>query len=63
VDTVLAEPERVEVVREGRVVASARIEFEGKPYLVRVFVDVDREPFEIVTAYRTSKIGKYGGPR
>jgi len=26
---------------------------------VRVFVDVDRRPAEVVTAYRTSKIGKY----
>jgi hypothetical protein len=28
-------------------------------YLVRVFVDVDRDPAEVVTAYRTSKISKY----
>jgi len=28
-------------------------------YLVRVFVDVDRTPEEVVTAYRTSKIEKY----
>jgi hypothetical protein len=34
----------------------------GRParvYLVRVFVDVDREPPEVVTAYRTSKLAKY----
>jgi hypothetical protein len=28
-------------------------------YLMRVFVDVDRKPAEVVTAYRTSKIEKY----
>src|SRR5262249_18937457 len=28
-------------------------------YLVRVFVDIDRKPAEVVTAYRTSKIAKY----
>ena len=28
-------------------------------YLVRVVVDVDRNPAEVVTAYRTSKIAKY----
>jgi len=28
-------------------------------FLVRVFVDIDRRPPEIVTAYRTSKIEKY----
>jgi len=30
-----------------------------KSYLVRIFVDVDRSPAEVVTAYRTSKIAKY----
>jgi hypothetical protein len=28
-------------------------------FLLRVFVDVDRQPLEVVTAYRTSKIEKY----
>jgi hypothetical protein len=31
----------------------------GTEYLVRVFVDIDRRPAEVVTAYRTSKIAKY----
>ena len=31
----------------------------GQEYLVRVFVDIDRDPAELVTVYRTSKIGKY----
>jgi hypothetical protein len=42
-------------------VYQSRIE-AGKPpqkYLLRVFVDVDREPPDVVTAYRTSKIDKY----
>ena len=30
-----------------------------KEYLVRVFVDIDRDPAEVVTVYRTSKIDKY----
>jgi hypothetical protein len=30
-----------------------------KAYLLRVFVDADRIPPEVVSAYRTSKIGKY----
>lgn len=37
----------------------SRIESEGKTYLIRVFVDVDLMPVEVVTAYRTSKIEKY----
>lgn len=38
----------------------APLEFGSIPYLVRVFVDVDRTPAVVVTAYRTSKIDKYG---
>ena len=52
---VLERPESVLPVREGRVVAQA---IRGN-YMLRVFVDVDREPAEVVTAYRTSKIEKY----
>jgi len=52
---VLERPESVRPVREGRVVVQA---MRGN-YLLRVFVDVDREPAEVVTAYRTSKIEKY----
>jgi hypothetical protein len=51
----LANPESVLPVREGRVVAQA---VQGG-YLLRVFVDVDRAPPEVVTVYRTSKIEKY----
>jgi hypothetical protein len=35
------------------------VEFHGRSYLVRVIVDVDRVPVEVVTVYRTSKIEKY----
>lgn len=59
VEAVLEAPEQVSDVRPGRVVAQRRVAREASTYLIRVFVDVDREPFEIVTAYRTSKIGKY----
>jgi hypothetical protein len=30
-----------------------------REYLVRVFIDVDRIPVEVVTVYCTTKIGKY----
>ena len=56
---VLTSPELRETVREGRDILQSRISFQGGIYLVRVFVDVDREPAEIVTAYRTSKMSKY----
>jgi len=52
---VLAAPEHVLPDRTGRVVAQAMI---GR-YLLRVFVDVDRTPPEVVTVYRTSQLKKY----
>ncbi len=57
----LAAPEQTEEVRPGRVVCQSWVE-HGKPvrtYLLRVFVDVDRQPAEVVTVYRTSRIEKY----
>ena len=56
---VIAEPEQRISVRPGRDVVQTRFELAGRRYLVRVFVDVDRSPAEVVTAYRTSKIDKY----
>jgi hypothetical protein len=58
---VLAEPEQVEPDRPGRLIYQSRV-YAGDPpktYLLRVFVDVDREPPDVVTVYRTSKIEKY----
>jgi len=52
---VLDHPDTVLPVRTGRVVAQA---MRG-PRLLRVFVDVDRQPVEVVTVYVTSKIDKY----
>lgn len=56
---VLAAPEQREGVRSGRDVLQYRIMIDGVLYLVRVFVDVDRSPAEVVTVYRTSKLDKY----
>ena len=58
---ILSAPEQVDLVRPGRVVCQSRMEFgeQREIYLLRVFVDIDRKPAEVVTAYRTSKIGKY----
>ncbi len=56
---VLADPEQRIPVRPGREVAQSVFELGERRYLVRVFVDVDRSPAEVVTAYRTSKIDKY----
>jgi hypothetical protein len=61
VRSVALSPEQRIEVRPGRIVLQSRIEplSEGRQYLLRVIVDVDRQPAEIVTAYRTSKINKY----
>jgi hypothetical protein len=58
---VLTAPEQSEEIRPGRRVYQSRITFDdpSKVYLLRVFVDIDREPPEVVTAYRTSKVQKY----
>ena len=61
VRTVLANPEQMEIVREGRAVYQAKLDIGELPktYVLRVFVDIDRKPPHIVTVYRTSKIEKY----
>ena len=61
VRNVLANPEQVEMVREGRAVYQAKLDMGEPPktYILRVFVDIDRKPPHIVTVYRTSKIEKY----
>lgn len=58
---ILAAPEQVEMVREGRSIYQAIIKLGDplKPYVLRVFIDIDRDPPRVVTVYRTSKIDKY----
>ena len=56
---ILAAPEQRHAVRPGRDVLQSRLAFAGKTYLLRVFVDIDRDPAEVVTVYRTSRIAKY----
>jgi hypothetical protein len=61
--SVIEKPERTEEIRPGRMVLQSKMAF-GKPqrsYLVRVIIDVDKSIPEVVTAYRTNKIEKYGG--
>jgi hypothetical protein len=59
VHEVLKAPEQRVGVRPGCDVFQSRIRLAGKEYLVRVFVDVDRSPAEVVTVYRTSRIARY----
>ena len=59
---IMASPEQAFEVRPGRAVLQSRIRTGSPPqlYLVRVFVDVDRQPAEEVTVYRTSRIDGHG---
>ena len=46
-------------VRPGRIILQSRARIGTHNQLVRVFVDVDVSPAQVVTVYRTSKIDKY----
>lgn len=58
---VFLQPEQEMPVRPGRVIRQSRITMGegGRVYLMRVFVDLDRDVPEVVTVYRTSKVEKY----
>jgi len=56
---VLVAPEQRYTTGPGREVLQSRIAFANKTYLVRVFVDFDRNPPAVVTVYRTGNIAKY----
>jgi hypothetical protein len=56
---VMHTPDQRLPVRQGRVVLQSRTVIDQKSLLLRVFVDIDRIPAEVVTVYVTSKIAKY----
>jgi hypothetical protein len=58
---VLEAPAQRWEVRPGRHILQSKVAMDDPPkaYVVRVIVDVDRSPNEVVTAYRTSKLDKY----
>lgn len=62
VQSVLDSPYSIELLRKGRVVVHGFImsDVSSKLALLRIFVDVDRNPPIIVTAYKTNKLEKYG---
>jgi hypothetical protein len=59
IDAVLKNPGQRLDLRTGRVVVQSKFREGESEYLLRVFVDIDRTPAEVVTAYRTSKVAKY----
>ena len=59
VNQVAYAPEQV-VKEHGDIVChQAKTREEGKSYLIRVMINPATDPAQIVTAYKTSKIGKY----
>ena len=49
-----------QVITEGdKRIYQSIINFEDGNYLVRIFVNIEKEPFNVITVYRTSKIDKY----
>ncbi len=60
-ETVLSAPEQTISVSPTRVVMQSRHARRERTYLLRVFVDIDRNPPVVVTAYLTSKVDKYWG--
>lgn len=58
---VLDDPDQVLEIRPGRMVYQSIVEAArpNRRYLLRVFVDVDQRPSEVVTAYSTSRIERY----
>jgi len=61
IQSILENPDQIVEVREGRNVHQSKVQHDDsdKMYLIRVFIDIDRKPPEVVTVYRTSKIEKY----
>jgi hypothetical protein len=59
VEQVLSNPEQVVPEHGGLTARQSRIDLDGKQYLVRVIVGEQPDAVVVVTAYRTSKIGKY----
>lgn len=53
-------PEQTQPGYGGRKVCQRRMRVENKAYLLRVIVEVQAQDSVVVTAYRTSKLKKYG---
>ena len=57
---VIIHSDSISVQDESITVYSKLVEENTKPYLYRVFVNNEKTPPLIITAYKTSKIKKYG---
>ena len=55
---ILNHPEEIVAAKYNRTAYQSVVEINGKPYIVRVFVEPDGA---VVSIYRSSKISKYQG--
>ena len=59
VDEVIRNAEQRFPQRPGRDILQSRVAEGARTWLVRVVVDVGRDPAEVVTVYRTSNVERY----
>jgi len=61
IENILKAPGQAFETRPGRMVYQSVTKFHpaGKEYIVSVFLDIDRNPAEVVTAYRSTRVKKY----
>jgi hypothetical protein len=57
---VIGSPDSFSLQNDSVMVYSKIVEIDSKTYLYRVFVNNERIPPLIITAYKTSKLEKYG---
>ncbi len=57
---VVINPDFISIMDESITVYSKLVEENSKSYLYRVFANKRKNPVLIITAYKTSKIEKYG---
>ncbi len=60
-EAVLEKPDQLVPSRGAAKAYQSKCEIGGKMFLLRVIVDDSVDPAVVVTAYRTTKIGKYWG--
>ncbi len=56
--SILATPQQI-ISEPGKKIYQPVINFDTGKYLVRLFVNIIKEPNLVITVYRTSKIDKY----
>ncbi len=59
IDTVLNSPQQIVDGKDGKRVYQSVFKVYDRQFLVRVIVNDDHDPVEVITVYKTSQIDKY----